>query len=138
VHGFVRSDGEVDAPVGRDPRNRLRMSVTDTGKVARTHYRVLERFPGATLLECSLDTGRTHQIRVHMQSIGHPLVGDPVYRAGRPALAAGPLGSFGRQALHAAHLQFVHPDSGELVAFDAPLPGDFFALLEGLREKSDD
>ncbi len=138
VHGFVRSDGEVDAPVGRDPRNRLRMSITDigTGKIARTHYRVRERLAAATLLDCSLDTGRTHQIRVHLQSIGHPLVGDPVYRAGRPGLSAGPLGEFTRQALHAAHLQFVHPDGGSLVSFDAPLPADFAALLEALREQT--
>ena len=99
------------------------MAVTEHGREARTHYRVLERYPGATLLECSLDTGRTHQIRVHLQSIGHPLVGDPVYRAGRGA-ASGPLAGFKRQALHAYRLGLVHPASGEAMQWEAPLPAD--------------
>jgi 23S rRNA pseudouridine1911/1915/1917 synthase len=145
AHGTVRGDGEVDAPVGRDPRNRLRMSVQSGsgGKQARTRYRVIERFAAATLLECSLDTGRTHQIRVHMQSLGHPLVGDPVYRAGRPQLkpsgagqAMAAMTSFARQALHAAHLAFIHPHSGAAMRFEAPLPADFAALLAALREEA--
>jgi len=152
AHGLVRGDGAVDAPVGRDPHNRLRMSVNagGGGKQARTRYRVIERFAAATLLECSLDTGRTHQIRVHMQSLGHPLVGDPVYRAGRPqfrlsdavrlsgadeaigGMAA--MAAFSRQALHAARLAFIHPDSGAALSFEAPPPADFAALLATLRE----
>src|SRR5262245_14414248 len=83
VHGTVEGTGQVDAPVGRDPRHRTRMAVVMSGRRALTRYRVAKRFPHVSLLECSLDTGRTHQIRVHMQSLGHPLVGDPVYRAGR-------------------------------------------------------
>jgi len=132
VHGLIGRDGEVDAPVGRDPANRVRMAVVDDGKAARTRYRVLERFaaPRATLVECSLDTGRTHQIRVHMQSIGHSLWGDPVYRAGSGA-RKGP--AFTRQALHAARLGFNHPDSGERMGFESPLPADMRALLEALR-----
>ncbi len=141
VHGVVRADGSVDAPLGRDPRNRLKMSVIPGGKEARTHYRTLERLTATTLVECSLDTGRTHQIRVHMQSLGHPLVGDPVYRAGRPSLA-GTVSStvleviarFPRQALHATRLAFVHPDSGKLLHFEAKPPADFEALLKALRK----
>ena len=144
VHGAVRGDGSVDAPVGRDPRNRLKMGVTPGGKDARTNYRVLERFVGATLVECALDTGRTHQIRVHMQSLGHPLVGDPVYRAGRPS-SAPVKGSeatdatiamfrFPRQALHAVRLAFVHPDSGKVLHFESKLPGDFEELLKAMRK----
>jgi 23S rRNA pseudouridine1911/1915/1917 synthase len=92
---------------------------------------VLERYAGATLLECSLDTGRTHQIRVHLQSIGHPLVGDPVYRTGRGA-AAGPLANFKRQALHAYRLGLVHPVSGAAMQWEAPLPADMQGLLSEL------
>jgi len=132
VHGLIERDGAVDAPVGRDPANRVRMAVVDDGKAARTRYRVLERFtaPRATLVECSLDTGRTHQIRVHMQSIGHSLWGDPVYRAGSGG-RKGP--SFARQALHAARLGFNHPDSGERMAFESPVPADMRELLVALR-----
>jgi 23S rRNA pseudouridine1911/1915/1917 synthase len=139
VHGALRRAGEVDAPVGRDPRNRVRMSVVPIpggGKAARTRFKVIEHFPGATLLECSLETGRTHQIRVHMQSLGHPLVGDPVYRAGRPGIRPGDspaLAAFPRQALHAARLAFLHPDHGEPMHFETPLPMDFAALLAQLR-----
>lgn len=132
VHGVVFADGEVEAPIGRDPQVRTRMAVVARGKPARTFYRVLERFAEATLVECSLDTGRTHQIRVHMRSIGHPLVGDPVYgrRAGR---GGGPLHGFPRQALHAARLALVHPVAGDLREWDAPVPADLAALIEGLR-----
>jgi 23S rRNA pseudouridine1911/1915/1917 synthase len=129
VHGAVRGAGEVSAPVGRDPRNRTRMAVVPAGRHALTRYRVARRFADASLLECSLETGRTHQIRVHMQSLGHPLVGDPLYRgrggAGRARLA--------RQALHAARLEFLHPASGARRSFAAPLPEDFRALLDSLR-----
>ena len=135
VHGAVARDGSVDAPIGRHLTQRTRMAVTEHGRAARTHYRVLERFAHATLLECSLDTGRTHQIRVHLQSIGHPLVGDPVYRAGRGAAAgsaAGPVAGFKRQALHAYRLGLVHPASGAPMQWEAPVPADIQALLKVL------
>ncbi len=135
VHGVVARDGLVDAPIGRHQTQRTRMAVTEHGRAARTHYRVLERYARATLLECSLDTGRTHQIRVHLQSIGHPLVGDPVYRAGRgvghgnvPEL----LVSFKRQALHAYRLGLVHPVSGAGMQWEAPQPEDMRSLLEAI------
>jgi 23S rRNA pseudouridine1911/1915/1917 synthase len=132
VHGVVKSDGEVSAAVGRHPRERTRMAVVSGGKPALTRYQVLRRFAAATLLRCSLATGRTHQIRVHMHSIGHPLVGDPVYRDRRRARADPRLGTFPRQALHAARLAFVHPSSGKTVAFEAPVPQDMRALLDAL------
>jgi 23S rRNA pseudouridine1911/1915/1917 synthase len=135
VHGVVARDGVVDAPIGRHQTQRTRMAVSEHGRAARTHYRVLERYAKATLLECSLDTGRTHQIRVHLQSIGHPLVGDPVYRAGRRIShekAPGPLASFKRQALHAYRLGLVHPSSGAAMQWEAPLPEDMRALLGAL------
>ncbi len=131
VHGVVARDGSVDAPIGRHQTQRTRMAVSEHGRAARTHYRVLERYARASLLECSLDTGRTHQIRVHLQSIGHPLVGDPVYRAGRGA-AAGPLADFKRQALHAYRLGLVHPQSGKPMQWEAPLPEDMRQLLNSL------
>ena len=130
VHGAMRGAGEVSAPVGRDPRHRTRMAVVPAGRPALTRYKVAKRFANASLLECSLDTGRTHQIRVHMQSLGHPLVGDPVYRGGR-ASGVGP--ALRRQALHAARLEFSHPVSGARRRFAAPLPEDFRALLNSLQ-----
>jgi 23S rRNA pseudouridine1911/1915/1917 synthase len=133
VHGVVRSDGEVAAAVGRHPRERTRMAVVAGGKPALTRYRVARRFAGATLLHCSLATGRTHQIRVHMHSIGHPLVGDPVYRDRRKTRVDPRLGAFPRQALHAARLGFVHPASGDKVAFEAPMPQDMRSLLDALK-----
>ncbi len=133
VHGVVKSDGEVSAALGRHPRDRVRMAVVAGGKPALTRYRVLKRFVHATLLECSLETGRTHQIRVHLQSIGHPLVGDRVYRDRRTARAQPALDAFPRQALHAARLAFVHPASGKTARFEAPLPEDFRALLATLK-----
>ena len=131
VHGVVRLDGEVAAPVGRDPRSRTRMAVIGTGRPALTRYKVAKRFADATLLECSLATGRTHQIRVHMQSLGHPLVGDPIYggkrRGGSKATG------LRRQALHAARLEFSHPVSGVRRRFTAPPPEDLRALLDSLE-----
>jgi 23S rRNA pseudouridine1911/1915/1917 synthase len=126
ARGLVKGPGRVDAPIGRHPVHRTRMAVVAGGKPAVTHYRVHERFAAHTLLECSLETGRTHQIRVHLASIGHPIEGDAVY-AGRGPRA------FGRQALHAWKLAFTHPRSGKAVAFESPLPRDFRELLEGLR-----
>ena len=128
VHGTVQGDGRVEAPIGRHPTARTRMAVTSRGKPATTHYRVLRRYADATLLECTLETGRTHQIRVHLASIGHPLVGDPVYR-GRRSPTAGPLAGFGRQALHATRLALAHPRSGDVLEWESPVPADLAALL---------
>jgi len=128
VQGDPPASGTIDAPVGRDARARTRMAVTHRGKPARTTYRVLERFGRAALVECRLDTGRTHQIRVHFQHIRHPLVGDTVYRRGtRHGIA------FPRQALHAAELSLRHPLSGEAMTWRAPLPRDFKRLVDQLR-----
>ncbi len=131
VHGVVRLDGEIAAPVGRDPRSRTRMAVVGTGRPALTRYKVARRFADTTLLECSLATGRTHQIRVHMQSLGHPLVGDPVYGGKRRGESKA--GGLRRQALHAARLEFSHPTSGVRRRFTAPPPEDLRALLESLE-----
>jgi 23S rRNA pseudouridine1911/1915/1917 synthase len=133
AHGRVERDGTVDAPIGRHPVQRTKMAVVAGGRAARTHYRVRERFAAASLLECVLETGRTHQIRVHMASIGHPLLGDPTYgpRRASPALA-----HFGRQALHAWRLALVHPAAGIPMEWESPLPEDFAALLELLRRES--
>jgi 23S rRNA pseudouridine1911/1915/1917 synthase len=133
VHGVVARDGCVEAPIGRHPVQRTRMAVVVRGKPAVTHFQVLRRFAHATLLRCRLESGRTHQIRVHMQSLGHPLIGDPVYgkqRAVRDEAAA----RFGRQALHAERLELVHPDSRELMAWRADAPADIAALLAELRQ----
>src|SRR3954463_5038085 len=129
VQGDPPASGKIDAPLGRDARSRVRMAVTHRGKPARTAFRVVERFGRAALLECRLETGRTHQIRVHLQHIRHPLVGDSVYRRGtRYGLA------FPRQALHAAELTLVHPRTGETMTWRAPLPKDMKRLLQELRD----
>jgi 23S rRNA pseudouridine1911/1915/1917 synthase len=129
--GAIARGGRVEAPVGRHPVRRTEMAVVESGKPAITHYEVVERFGAAcTLLRCRLETGRTHQIRVHLASIGHPLVGDPVYGRGRRTCAAV---THPRQALHAARLALVHPATGEAVSWTSPLPADFAALLERLR-----
>jgi len=130
VHGNLAHDaGTVDAPIGRDPKDRKLFAVTvRNGKRAITHFAVLERFGRFTLLELKLETGRTHQIRVHMKYIGHPLVGDPVY--GGKTRGIGIEG----QALHAAVLGFRHPRSGERLEFSAPLPEDMRNLLIQLRK----
>ena len=138
--GVMTGGGTVDAPIGRHPVDRIRMAIREGGREAVTHYRVAARFRGHTHVLCRLETGRTHQIRVHMASIRHPIVGDPVY-GGRLAVPRGAtpalievLRGFRRQALHAAQLELVHPASGELVHFEAPLAADFQALLEALRQ----
>jgi 23S rRNA pseudouridine1911/1915/1917 synthase len=131
VHGSVAADGVVEAPIGRDPAVRTRMAVVARGKPARTFYRVLERFADATLVECSLDTGRTHQIRVHMRSTGHPLVGDPVYGR-RTTRGPAALQAFPRQALHATELALVHPVSGATLTWSSPMPADMAELIERL------
>ncbi|MCL6453050.1 MAG: RluA family pseudouridine synthase [Alicyclobacillus sp.] len=131
VHGALAHDhGTVDAPIGRDPNHRQRMAVRPSGKPAVTHFRVLHRFPAYSDLELRLETGRTHQIRVHMAYIGHPLAGDPVYGPRHTLPIDG-------QALHAATLGFVHPRSGETLTFEAPLPDDMVALLHQLTEAAE-
>lgn len=133
VHGRVAAEGEVDAPIGRHPTARTRMAVTTRGKPARTRYRVLERFADATLLAVTLETGRTHQIRVHMRAIGHPLVGDRTYGR-RAGLAPGdPLAAFPRQALHAARLGLEHPSSGRWCEWRSPDPADLRGMIARLR-----
>jgi 23S rRNA pseudouridine1911/1915/1917 synthase len=129
VQGDPPASGTIDAPVGRDTRARTRMAVTHRGKDARTSYRVLERFGHAALVECRLETGRTHQIRVHFQHLRHPLVGDTVYRRGtRHGL------EFPRQALHAVELSLKHPVSGKTMSWQAPLPADMKRLLKKLAD----
>lgn len=128
VHGAPSAGGMIDQPIGRDVRARTRMAVSRRGREARTRYRVVERLTRAALVECRLETGRTHQIRVHLQHLGHPLVGDPVYRRGATARVA-----FGRQALHARELSLVHPRSGKAMTWRAPVPRDIKRLLASLR-----
>ena len=138
--GVVRAGGHIDEPIGRHRTQRTRMAVRSDGRAARTHYRVSERFAAHTLLQVRLETGRTHQIRVHLAHIGHPVFGDPEYAARRarvtrdtPTALAAALRTFHRQALHAARLELVHPRTGEALSFTAPLPADFAALLAALR-----
>jgi 23S rRNA pseudouridine1911/1915/1917 synthase len=133
VHGVVARGGSVDAPIGRHPTQRVKMAVVTQGREARTHYDVLERFPLATLLECRLETGRTHQIRVHMAAIGHPLVGDPTYGKRGAAQGKGLLAAFPRQALHAWRLALLHPSTHAELAWEASPPEDLSELLEKLR-----
>lgn len=140
VYGKPKLDsGSIDKPIGRDPRNRKRMGVVSGGRKAITEWRVVENFSSVSLLLCTLRTGRTHQIRVHLKSIGHPVVGDPLYsgpqwkgvteQAVRRALAA-----VGRQALHATRLSFPHPRTGEQMDFESPMPDDMAAAVAVLRE----
>ena len=125
-------DGLIDAPIGRDPRDRQRMTVTEkNSRVARTHFHVKERFYSATWVECALETGRTHQIRVHMRYINHPVMGDEKY--GKPCRYMDTQG----QVLHASDLTLVHPRTGETMHFHAPLPSYFEELLEILRKERD-
>jgi 23S rRNA pseudouridine1911/1915/1917 synthase len=131
VHGRLqRPRGTIDAPIGRDPRHRTRMAVVRSGRRAVTHYQAVERFDRATLLQAHLETGRTHQIRVHFASIGHPVVGDPVY-ARRP----NPWG-LRRQALHACRLAFEHPATGRVLVFTSPLPPEMQSALDALRREA--
>jgi len=136
VHGELARGGKVDAPIGRHPAQRVKMAVVESGKPAVTHYQIETRFPSCTLLRCRLETGRTHQIRVHLAQIGHPLVGDSVYRKGPqrcvPQLRE-LLNSFPRQALHATRLGLEHPVSGEMMEWHARLPHDMVQLLEKIR-----
>jgi 23S rRNA pseudouridine1911/1915/1917 synthase len=140
VQGVLTAGGTVDAPLGRHPVSRKKRAVLKEGKASVTHYRVLTRFRAHTHVLCQLETGRTHQIRVHMSHIRHPLVGDPVY-GGRlhipsgvsPALAE-QLRLFRRQALHAATLGFVHPVTGDEMSWQAPVPADMQLLLDTLKK----
>jgi 23S rRNA pseudouridine1911/1915/1917 synthase len=138
--GVLTGGGTIDEPIGRHRADRKRMCVRDDGKPAVTHYTVIERFAAHTYISVKLETGRTHQIRVHFAHRRHALVGDPVY-GGRLALPKGAsehvidtLRGFKRQALHAAKLGFVHPVSGENMTFEAPLPDDLSSLLDALRK----
>lgn len=129
VNGVIPHNmGLIDAPIGRDPQSRQQMAVVENGKEARTHFKVLERFEKNTLVEIKLETGRTHQIRVHMKYIGYPLVGDPVYGVRK---VVGDNGQF----LHAKKLEFYHPRTNEFLSFETPLPDDFNNLLNELRNK---
>jgi 23S rRNA pseudouridine1911/1915/1917 synthase len=132
VHGSVAAAvGRIEAPIGRDPRHRMRMAVTADGRPSTTGYRVRERFPGWTLLDVDLVTGRTHQIRVHLDAIGHPVAGDPLYGTGTSR--RGPDG-LERLFLHAWRLELNAPSDGRLIRAEAPLPVDLERVLEGLRE----
>lgn len=130
VHGRVARGGTMEGAIGRDPRSRIRMAVIPSGKPAVTHYTVLEQLPRATVLACRLETGRTHQIRVHLQKLGYPIWGDPVY--GPRNAPAAP--RFPRQALHAEKLALVHPQTGKTLQWQAPLPEDMRQLIAALRD----
>jgi 23S rRNA pseudouridine1911/1915/1917 synthase len=137
--GAMTGGGTIDEPIGRHRTQRVKMAVRSDGRAAVTHYRIEKRFRAHTLVRVRLETGRTHQIRVHLAHAGYPIVGDPVY-GGRRRIPAGAtpellaaLAGFKRQALHAARLEFVHPKSGKSVSFDAPLPDDFRQLLGALE-----
>jgi len=138
TQGVVTAGRSIDAPIGRHPQNRKKMSVQDNGKPALTHFQVARKFTHYSLIKLQLETGRTHQIRVHMAHISYPLLGDPVY-GGRSRIPAGldaslidVIRGFRRQALHAERLSLVHPRSQEMVSFGAPLPEDFQRLLDAL------
>ncbi|MDT8281964.1 MAG: 23S rRNA pseudouridine(1911/1915/1917) synthase RluD [Gammaproteobacteria bacterium] len=139
VYGVLTGGGMVDQPIGRHPHDRIKMAVRENGREAVSHYRLLQRFREHSHIKVQLETGRTHQIRVHMSFLRHPIVGDPVY-AGRHRVPAGAqaelldfLQAFKRQALHAWKLSFVHPASGEDVSYEAPLPDDMQQLIHLLQ-----
>jgi len=129
AHGRIARDGRIEAPIGRHPVKRTKMAVVARGRPAVTHYQVLERYAGASLLRLRLETGRTHQIRVHLSALGHPLVGDPVYGKRSSSI------TFPRQALHAERLALVHPTTGKAVDWQVEPPADMRELLESLRKK---
>ena len=139
VHGNIEASGHVNAPIGRHPIQRIRMAVNKNGKNAHTSYLIKEQINGYTILQCSLDTGRTHQIRVHMLSIGHSIVGDPIY--GTKPQKASPeirklISNFPRQALHAEYLELIHPDTNRKIMWKSELPEDISELLLKLRAAS--
>ena len=138
--GVMTGGGTIDAPIGRHRSQRTRMAVRNDGREAVTHYRIVKRFRGHTLVRVQLETGRTHQIRVHLAHVGYPIVGDPVYGGRRrvpagcgPALAAA-LAAFPRQALHAARLALAHPLTGHRLEWESPLPKDMAGLIEALQQ----
>ncbi|SFN45437.1 MULTISPECIES: 23S rRNA pseudouridine(1911/1915/1917) synthase RluD [Marinobacter] len=140
VVGTLTGGATVDAPIGRHPRERKKMAVVSSGKPAVTHYRLVERFAAHTHIRCKLESGRTHQIRVHMAHVKHPLVGDQLY-GGRMRLPKGSteelrevLSGFNRQALHARQLTLEHPETGEILSWEVPLPEDMVHLIEALRK----
>ena len=139
VQGVMTGGGAVDQPIGRHPHDRKKMAVREEGKPAVTHYRVLQRFRAHSHIHLKLETGRTHQIRVHMQHLRYPIVGDPVYggRSKLPPAASEQLqqqlAAFRRQALHAWRLSLTHPATGEEVQWQAPLPQDMQALVDALQ-----
>jgi len=129
VEGVIKDDeGTIDKPLGRHPTQRIKIAIVKDGRNAITHYKVIERFKEYTLVKCILDTGRTHQIRVHMASIGHPLVGDPVYGFKKQRF------NLKGQVLHAQKLGFIHPTSGEYIEFTAAIPEYFNALINNLKK----
>ncbi|MEO6421329.1 MAG: 23S rRNA pseudouridine(1911/1915/1917) synthase RluD [Candidatus Nitrotoga sp.] len=141
VYGEVIRAGTVNAPIGRHPTLRTKMAVVEDGKPAVTHYTIAERFPGCTLLRCKLETGRTHQIRVHLAYIRHPLVGDYVYIKGAQKCAPHLrhiLAAYPHQALHATQLGLEHPVTGEWLEWQAPMPNDMTQLLKNIRSKSNE
>ena len=130
VEGIIKTDeGTIDMPIGRHPKDRIKMGVVESGKKAVTHYKVIERFTSHTLVECNLETGRTHQIRVHMAKIGHPLVGDLIYGYKKQSF------NLKGQVLHAKRLGFIHPSTNEYMEFDSPLPAYFEKLITKLRKE---
>jgi 23S rRNA pseudouridine1911/1915/1917 synthase len=140
VYGHMISGGSINEPIGRDPKDRVKQAVSTSGKDAITHYRVIDRFKSHTHVKAILETGRTHQIRVHLSYIGYPLIGDPMYggRVRFPKKASEDLKevlvNFNRQALHSKKLTLTHPVSGELMSWKAPLPNDMLKLLDVLKE----
>jgi len=140
VYGHMIAGGTIDEPIGRDPRDRVKQAVLSNGKSALTHYRAIDRFKSHTHVKAILETGRTHQIRVHLSHVGHSLIGDPMYggRVRFPKKASEELKeallSFKRQALHSKKLTLIHPISGELMSWKAALPDDMKGLLEALKK----
>tara|TARA_B110000305_G_scaffold233674_1_gene290498 strand:- start:471 stop:1418 length:948 start_codon:yes stop_codon:yes gene_type:complete len=140
VYGHIIAGGTIDEPIGRDPKDRIKQAVSETGKEAITHYRTIDRFKNHAHVKAILETGRTHQIRVHLSYVGHALVGDPMYggRVRYPKKADETLKdallNFKRQALHSKKLTLTHPISGEIMSWKAPLPDDMLKLLSVLKE----
>ena len=128
VNGRLKTDGTVDKPIARNPADRKKMAVVQGGREAVTHYRILELYDRYTFVECTLETGRTHQIRVHMASIGHSIVGDPVYGSKKDQF------KLNGQLLHAKTIGFVHPRTGEYMEFSSELPGYFKDVLHKLKK----
>ena len=140
VYGHMIAGGSIDEPIGRDPKDRIKQAILTSGKEALTHYRIIDRFKSHTHVKAILETGRTHQIRVHLSHIGHSLIGDPMYggRVRFPKKADDELKqellNFKRQALHSKKLSLIHPSSGELMSWKAPLPDDMMRLLNTLAK----